>query len=101
MRDIAAEPAMLPKSLRIRPRYVVLSLIDYSWLANERSIPRIMQWSIQYVQKCYEPVGLVDVFSEHESKIVWDDALRSYQPQSQALMYTFRRKSDEACTASP
>ncbi len=82
------------------PRYLVFSQIGGSWLARKDSDRGIVAWGNRYVQQCYEPVGVVDVYSKDESRVLWDDAVRAYKPASDALMYTFRRKSDAPCTVA-
>jgi len=82
------------------PRYLVFSLIDVSWLPQKGSDQGIMQWGKRYVRQCYDPVGVVDIFSDNETHIAWDDEVRKYAPVSADLVYTFRRKSDSPCTAS-
>jgi hypothetical protein len=82
------------------PRYLVFSLIDVSWLVLKESDQRILEWGNRYVRQCYDPVGVVDIVSDNETHIAWDDEVRKYVAASSNLVYTFRRKSDAPCTAS-
>ena len=82
-----------------RPLYLVFSRIDHSWMARKESDQGIVAWGNHYVRQCYDPVGVVDVFSEDESHIAWDAEVRKYEAVSPDLVYTFRRKSDSPCTA--
>jgi hypothetical protein len=76
-----------------RPRYLVFCLIDRSWLATPASDQTIVTWANAYVHRCYDLVGLADVFSEEQSKIAWDAEASTYEPVSRNLVYTFRRKT--------
>jgi hypothetical protein len=81
------------------PRYLVFVRIDHSWLVSPSSDQRIVGWARDYVGRCYDLVGVADLFSEEKSGIVWDAAAQSYEAQSDNLVYTFRRKGDDPCTA--
>ena len=83
------------------PRYVVFSWVDMSWLAKKESDQGIVAWGQRYVRKCYDPVAVADIISGSETRFAWEeDAVRKYVAASSNLVYTFRRKSDAACTAS-
>ena len=83
------------------PRYLVFSWIEASWLANKDSDQGIVAWGQRYTRKCYDPVGVADIISAHETRFAWEeDKVRNYVPGSSSLVYTFRRKSDATCTAS-
>jgi hypothetical protein len=82
------------------PRYVVFSTVDVSWLALPQSDQGIIQWGRDYVRQCYDPVGLMDIFSVDETHVAWDDEVKSYTPVSPNLLYTFRRKSDAPCAVT-
>jgi hypothetical protein len=84
----------------VHPRYLVFAWIDYSWLALETSDPGIVDWGKAYVNDCYDPVGVADIFSKEKTNMVWDADVRRYQALTGDLVYTFRRKSDAPCTVS-
>ena len=82
------------------PRYVVFSLIDLSWLPQTGADQEIVRWGKRYVDQCYDPVGVTDIVSDAETRVVWgEEAVRKYEARSPDLVYTFRRKSDSPCTA--
>jgi len=81
------------------PKYLVYSWIRDSWLPQPGSDQGIMQWGRRYVRECYEPVGVADIVSENETRMVWDGDVRGYVAASENLVYTFRRKSDTPCVA--
>jgi hypothetical protein len=82
------------------PRYLVYSRVVNSWLPRKDSSRRILDWGKAYVNRCYDRVGVADIISEEETRMVWDDEARSYANVSENLVYTFRRKSDAPCSVS-
>jgi hypothetical protein len=84
----------------VHPKYLVFSWVDASWMAQPNSDRGIVEWGRSYIRECYEPVGVADIFSEKETTMLWDDAVKSYNAVSANLVYTCRRKSDAACTVS-
>ncbi len=84
----------------VHPKYLVFSWIDVSWMAQPNSDRGIVDWGRSYVRDCYEPVGVADIFSDKETRMLWDDALKGYATVSPNLVFTCRRKSDAACTVS-
>jgi hypothetical protein len=81
------------------PLYLVFSWINDSWLAQKDSDQGIVTWGQHYVRQCYDPVGVADIISEHETRFAWGDEVRRYTAASANLVYTFKRKSDAPCTA--
>src|SRR5207249_9230878 len=45
------------------PRFLVFSWVDVSWLKQPHSDEGIVEWGRAYVRQCYDPVGVVDIFS--------------------------------------
>jgi Dolichyl-phosphate-mannose-protein mannosyltransferase len=82
------------------PRYLVFSWVDVSWLLQPGADQGIIEWGRSYVRQCYEPVGVVDIYSMDQSYVAWGDDVRAYKPVSPNVVYTFRRKSDAACTVA-
>jgi hypothetical protein len=41
----------------------------------------------------------VEILSEYETNISYDEAARTYQSSTPNLVYTFKRKSEAPCTA--
>lgn len=82
------------------PRYLVFVWIRKSWLATKDSDQGILEWGRNYVQACYDPVGVADIFSPEKTNMVWDADVRTYEARTDDLVYTFRRKSDAPCTVS-
>ena len=75
-----------------RPRYLVYVRIEHSWVPTPVSDMTIVRWASDYVERCYDLVGVVDVYSEDASGVAWDDAAKTYKAQSENVIYTFRRK---------
>jgi hypothetical protein len=76
------------------PRYLVFVWIRYSWLAQKESDQGIIEWGRGYVQSCYDPVGVADIFSEAKTNMVWDADVVFFNDTATTEIYTFRRKSD-------
>lgn len=83
------------------PRFLVFVRIDRSWLATPQAGQRIFQWAGAYVERCYDLVGVADIYSEEDSRLVWGEAARSYEARSANLVYTFERKGSAPCSAAP
>ena len=81
------------------PLYVVFPWIEQSWLPQPGSDQKIINWGRRYVRQCYEPVIAVEILSEYETNISYDEAARTYQSTTPNLVYTFKRKSDAPCKA--
>ena len=83
------------------PKYVVLVPMRASWGFSPASDKTILEWTDRYVEQCYDMVGLADIYSFAETTMLWDDQVRvgGYRPRSENLIYTFRRKNDQPCTA--
>ena len=82
------------------PRYLVFVWIDASWLAAPDSDQGIVHWARDYVHACYDTVGVADIISSDETRMVWDEDAAGYEATSSNLVYTFRRKSDAPCTVN-
>ena len=102
LQDYAAtmQDEMIRQIETAHPKYLVSVAIRTSWLARAGSERRILDWSDRYTAACYDLVGIADIHPPTETTIVWDEAVRGYQPQSENLVLTFRRKSDAPCAAS-
>jgi hypothetical protein len=74
--------------------------IDASWLAAPDSDQGIVHWARDYVHACYDTVGVADIISSDETRMVWDEDAAGYEATSSNLVYTFRRKSDAPCTVN-
>ena len=83
------------------PTYLVLVQIATSWLPQTTSTKRIVEWANLYTSRCYDLVGITDIVSLHETRYVWDRQVTGYQPESNNLIFVFRRKSDAPCLPSP
>jgi hypothetical protein len=82
------------------PRFMVFSWVNTSWLLREDSDQGIIDWAKQYVRQCYDPVGVADIFSPEETRMVWGEAAKDYVGTSPNLVYTLQRKSDAPCGVS-
>jgi 4-amino-4-deoxy-L-arabinose transferase-like glycosyltransferase len=83
------------------PKYLVFVEIDESWLVAPGSDSRIVDWGNRYAHECFDLVGIADIYSPTDTKVLWDDEVRGYRPISPNVVYTFRKKDDTPCTIMP
>ena len=81
-----------------KPAYLVFVGSAMSWLAGPDSGTRILSWANAYAAKCYDRVGVADVFPDLVPTIRWDADSTAYQPRSSSSVLTFRRRTDGSCT---
>jgi hypothetical protein len=82
---------------RAHPKYVVLVQVPGSWAVQAGADPHIMDWGNEYTSRCYDQVGVADIFSAQTSEIRWDAAVAGYRPRSMYVVYTYVRKGDAPC----
>jgi hypothetical protein len=73
-----------------KPEYIVLVNISTSWLVRPQSNKLIFDWFTRYTKENLEPVGLVDILSETETKYYWDLQKQSRSPQSPYFITVFK-----------
>jgi Dolichyl-phosphate-mannose-protein mannosyltransferase len=81
------------------PKFLVFVRVRASWLWQPDSDQHVLDWGEQYTQKCYDLVGIADIYSDKTSNVLWDSSVDGYKPLSGAYVFTFRRKGDAVCTA--
>ena len=79
------------------PKYLVFIGVRSSWLHQPDSDLKIVNWTERYTGACYETAGIADIHSMEETTMRWDGDVAEFEPRSQAVVYTFRRKSDAPC----
>ena len=90
---------MMRQVQEAHPAYVVYVSIRSSWQPHPDVDRRVLDWAQRYTSACYDLVGIADIHSRDETTFVWDEAVKTYRPKSESLVYTFRRKSDAPCAA--
>ena len=73
-----------------KPEYIVFVNISTSWLVRPQSNKLIFDWFTRYTKENLEPVGLVDILSETETKYYWDLQKQSRSPQSPYFITVFK-----------
>src|SRR5262249_42854648 len=81
------------------PAFVVRT--TWSLGTTAQSDRTILNWADRYVARCYSLVGVVDIYALDGTIQLWGDALSSYQPRSEDLVYTYRRKTEAPCAGDP
>ena len=59
-----------------------------------------MRWADEFIQTCYDMVGVADIYSKNDTKFVWGPEAAAYTPVSKNLMYVFQRKAGADCRVS-
>jgi hypothetical protein len=83
------------------PSYLVFVEIDPSWLVGRQSNIDIVDWGNRYAHACFDLVGIADLIGPEETRMLWDEAVRGYEPAAASVVYTFRRKNEGPCTIMP
>lgn len=92
---------MIREITAAHPRYLVFVQIRNSWGLKPESDQRIVDWSLLYTGRCYDLVGVVDIFSRDQTRYLWDAEVAGYKPASTNLVFVYRRRSDAPCVAGP
>lgn len=83
------------------PRYLVFVKVDTSWLVEPKSNVGILTWAKRYARQCYDLVGVAEISGTQPTRSVWDAEVAGFTPQSQNVVYTFRKSSDSPCSVAP
>lgn len=83
-----------------QPKMVVFAKIRASWLAGPKSDQTVVRWADEFIQTCYDMVGVADIYSKNDTKFVWGPEAAAYTPVSKNLMYVFQRKAGADCRVS-
>jgi hypothetical protein len=87
---ITMQQQMIREIESAKPEYIVLVNISTSWLVRPQSNKLIFDWFTRYTKENLEPVGLVDILSETETKYYWDLQKQSRSPQSPYFITVFK-----------
>ena len=79
-----------------QPKFLVYVKIQTSWLPLVSSDRTIFRWADRFIADHYDLVGIADIYSFWDTRILWDDAARGSTPLSGNLVLTYRRRSDAA-----
>jgi len=74
-----------------RPKFLVYVRVSTSWLVRPNSQRLIFKWFGRYRRKYYRKVGIIDIFSEHDTTYVWGPECRQYKPRSKYTLSVFQR----------
>jgi hypothetical protein len=76
-----------------KPEFIVMVMFEFSWLASTASHRTILDWSTDYCNRLYRPVGLVDFLAPDKVEEHWDEAMKSGPPpKGHNFMVIFQRK---------
>ncbi len=105
MRDTTVFPEMREEQLKFiksveaaKPKYLVFFDHPISWLANPKSDQSIFKWFNPWANQNYDLVGLADMVSNFETKYIWENQLKGYQPKGQYRIRVYKRRKPIAST---
>lgn len=76
-----------------KPKFLVFVSVSTSWLMRPTSKKLILDWSNQYEQQYYRPVGIVDIISSNQTIYRWNEDAVEYTQRSMYWLAIFERKS--------
>jgi hypothetical protein len=89
---------MIQEITAAHPEFLVFVAVSTSWLSRPASDRTILTWADRYTEKCYNLIGVADIYSPDQTAMLWEAGLDAYRPRSENLIYTFRRKGDAPCS---
>jgi hypothetical protein len=75
-----------------RPKYVVMTNVQASWLIRPSSPRILMNWERNYVNELYDLVGVVDIINFDTTRYLWDERATGYTPISDNYLTVYKRK---------
>jgi 4-amino-4-deoxy-L-arabinose transferase-like glycosyltransferase len=75
-----------------QPAYLVFVGVAASWGAQPGAGGRVFTWANEFTGRCYDRVGVADIDRARGTTLRWDDASRGYEPRSQFVVLTFKRR---------
>jgi hypothetical protein len=74
-----------------QPRFIVMVNVESSWLIGQDSIPLILNWAEDYIDREYKISGTVDILSEKETIYKWGEQAKGYLPKSTHYILIYKR----------
>jgi hypothetical protein len=81
------------------PRFLLFVVNSSSWL-NRISEIRLVDWMVEYVERHYDPIGVVDIFADH-TVYKWNQDALGYKRRSSSAVYVFERRAGRAPRSAP
>lgn len=76
---------------KAKPKFVIFFNHPLSLLVQPNTDKYVFEWANEFITKNYKLVGLVDMIEGQTSTYVWKEALNTYKPVSQNLIYVYER----------
>jgi hypothetical protein len=77
-----------------KPDYLVYVAYRNSWMIQSGSDQTILDWSREYAERFYEPVGFVRQNSAGEMESFWDDAAKAHLNDGGEYIAIYKREPD-------
>ena len=74
-----------------QPAYIIFVNVGMSWLPRPDSEKFILKWANGFIGKNYKLAGFMDVFPDRVSSLKVGEALNKYKPQSNEIIYIYKR----------
>lgn len=73
------------------PKYLLFVDITSSWVTRSKSERYIFTWAVEYINKNYRMVGLLDILPDKISSLKIGDELNNYTPKSKDIIYIYEK----------
>jgi hypothetical protein len=82
---------MISQIEQARPKFVVVATANLSWLQRPGSDATITRWWPDFSRQNYTIVGIAEIVSLTETRVVWGRDALSRNPTSDSLLLTYQR----------
>jgi hypothetical protein len=83
---------MIAEIEKAKPKFIVYSNIQFSWLYHPGAPRHIYEWADEYTSRYYEVAGVVDEISPDQTIYKWNEEARNYTPASTDFLKVYKRK---------
>jgi hypothetical protein len=82
---------MIQQIETVRPKFVVYVNVSTSWLIQPDADLTIADWFLDYVDRHYSRVGLIESLEPHETNYYWDGEQMGRTPKSSLWLTVYER----------
>jgi len=81
---------------KAKPRYIVFYNHSISLFVQPNTEKYIFEWVNKYTAAHYKIIGVADMVDGQQTNYVWKEALNTYQPKGQNIIYIYERNPEPA-----
>jgi 4-amino-4-deoxy-L-arabinose transferase-like glycosyltransferase len=108
MYDLMTEPRyalelqrrMIQEIESTRPEFGVLIVAPHSWLFTPLSETTVVDWSLEYFEKYYRPIGVIDFISDGETFSLWGEKAADYILRGKEYIFIYQRRAEAPIPAN-